>query len=750
MIRITFFTLYRFFTNGKNLAAIFVVIMINLLMMNAFCLYNPPAQSTELTDDGTDETFMIKNSVSSVGEYYSNTEALVNSAEFFLGSYKDNDSPIVRYEKKIIDIYSDIDEKITLADSDFTDTRFFLYTYDAFFMTVLLLIFLITTFVDDYTLGFLPIVRSTQNGRKTLAGAKITASLIYIVSISVLMSAVSVLFCPDAIPWNSPVQSLPGMALCVYNLTVLEFFIITQVCKIAVITVLALVLLPLIILSYNTAFSVISATGICAIQLYLSASPFSTFSVANYMSLYTLFNPSNLFSQYRAVMIFGKLIDASVCFAIFIPTAITVLIPIYFVSFIRRNSVLGVHIPKKEKLDTIVHRVRTYIRRPTKQKNCRYISVSRHELHKIFVTSGFRVMLALLLIVRVVISIPNGSALTAEEKMYRNYLLLYEGESFSRSYWTEYKELLISESAEDLDIQVNQLNEAEKDHTLGLISDDRYDRILFECEDAYERHDIFEKIERYSDYLKAKAEDGRRVSFVFDGGWNKFFTRDADYVLYIAIILIASYIFTIEHDSNTSSYQTASIVRATPNGRKKLFRIKMRHLLVCTTVSTLVSEFISVISISEEYSLPNPFASAESIAMFDNVHMYIPLIVFAIIAVLLRLTAAILFSLLVCGLSELLEKRLPTMVISTALLVFPALIGNMNADSPLYCGLDSVMDGGKIIVLLVTSGGIIPAVKVLFIFTAASLFISSLSSAKWNRGQLKNSPKSIGRFFLRQ
>lgn len=734
MIKITFFTLYRFFTNGKNLAAIFAVIMINLLMMNAFCSYNPPAHSAELQDDENNVTFTISSTVSSVEEYSANADALVKSAEFYLGSYKDDDSPIVRYEKKIVEIYSEIGDKITLADSDFTDTRYFLYTYDALFLTALLLIFLISAYIDDYSLAFLPIVRATQNGRKTLARAKLIASLIYIITISVLMSAVSVLICPDAIPWNSPVQSLTGMALCVYDITVLEYFIIVQLCKTAVMITLALVFLPFIIWSYNTAFSVIAAAGICAMQLYLSISPFSTFSAANYMSLYTLFDPSNLFSQYRTVMLFGKLIDASVCFAIIIPTAIVLMLPIYFISFIRRNTVLGIYIPQKEKIDRIVRRWKTCIRRSGNQKKCRCISTSKHELHKIFVTSGFRVMLALLLIVRAILSVPDGSALTTEEKMYRKYLHSYEGEYHSLSFWTEYKDLLISEYACKLDTQVKQLNEAEKNHTLGLITDEQYDRILIDCEGAYERHDIFEKIERYSDYLRTKTEEGRRVSFVFDGGWNEFFTRDADYILYIAIVLIASYIFTIEHDSSTSSYQTASIVRATPNGRKKLFRIKMRHLLVCTTVSTLISEFISVISISSEYTLPNPFASAESIAMFDNVHAYIPLIVFAIFAVLLRLTAAIFFSLLVCGISELLEKRLPTMVISTAILVFPAMIGNMNADSPLYCGLDSVMDGGKIIVLLVTSGGILPAVTVLFVFSFAAVFITSLSSAKWNCG----------------
>lgn len=774
MFKLIYYNLYRFFSNPKNLSAIFIVLLLNAVMLSAYCsdfsqnddglTYTEASSFSDIANritvfDGNsytrytigtsdaheeDSEYPISDTVSSANEYRNNVSAMIESANFFLGGDFPADSSIVKYERSVVDIYSSLSDKIAVEGAEFSDTRFFSYNFDILFLIVLLLAYLIPTYTDDSSLDLLGIVRATEKGRATLGTAKIISLLIYIVFTASLFSLSSLLLSGD-IHWSAPIQTIPKMALCPYEITILGFYMISLACKIAVLIVTAMVFLPFIVFTYHTAAGAIFAFGICAINVSLSSNDsFSSFSPLNYISLYTLSNPINILGQYKAVEVGDALLPAHIWSVIYLIVLSVLLLPLYILVYTKRPTVLSLRVlyiisEKVHKLphtDRFINSFKEYFSRRVshgRDKKFRHMSVSRHEIFKIYSASGIKIILIVLLGVHLILNYPHQSSVTLTERIYKSYITYYQGKVLEDSYMTKHKYEELETSLSKFSKNHADLAYAEESYSAGIITPEKYQEILDEYSTLELREDIFHSFTEYFDYIAGKSETNP-VSFVYETGWNAFFTRSPDYILYIAIILLASYIFTIEHESKSSAYQTASIIRAAPYGRADLFARKMKIMLLSVSLFAVLSELISIFSIAVLYTLPHPFAAAASLRIFSAVEADIPLITLAVLSIFMRFSSAVVFALLCCGVSELLEKRLPTMLVSISLIIFPLLIRNMLGSASSF-GIDLLISGGNLILAASESvWAVILACITVIITLLAVTAITSAASTKWNNG----------------
>ena len=100
------------------------------------------------------------------------------------------------------------------------------------------------------------------------------------------------------------------------------------------------------------------------------------------------------------------------------------------------------------------------------------------------------------------------------------------------------------------------------------ISFTEYNEYLDDYNYAYSRSDLLREIEDHADYLqRQKEKTGIDGWFMYDTGWKKLYTGDADLFLYTSILLLLTGTFASEYISKSSSGGFAQILRSTKNGR---------------------------------------------------------------------------------------------------------------------------------------------------------------------------------------
>ncbi len=176
-------------------------------------------------------------------------------------------------------------------------------------------------------------------------------------------------------------------------------------------------------------------------------------------------------------------------------------------------------------------------------------------------------------------------------------------------------------------------------------------------------------IERHEAYLAARGSGW----FLYDTGWRRLFSGDADLFLYTAVLLLLTGSFAGEYVSLSSAGSFAQILRATKRGRAETFRAKLFSSGVIAVILALFSCAADFLFLSQNLDLPSPSAPLCSIELFGSYAGGLTMTGYAVLFVALRVLGALLMAMLVCALSELLSRYLPVLGSAVALTLCPAL-----------------------------------------------------------------------------
>lgn len=662
MMKLLFYQFLRFLSDGKKIAVIVILFVLNLLSFTFFLQTDVETQQTEIFGDNMrDSRTNIHNTVKNAEEYRENLtlayETAVHDRKSAMGQYAIyQDQLILRYGKLLS--YADP------SNDSFSDSRFFEYSYDSIYMAVAVLLFVLTIYTEDVSFDINPILRTTKKGRFPLAIAKQLAVILFSVWIVGCFLMVDLFIFGRDLPMNAPIQTLPEMAICPYSFTIGEYLAIVYLGKVMCVLLFTYFYLPAICFFGNVAVGSGMAIVTAALSWATSlVSVPSIFHLSNYISLYEISKINSLFSRYRAIA-FGER-QYSAIIVIFIGIIFCLILLSIFVGWLTIIVRYRNMLPKKE---TSQNHTKRIIRQIPKVVMRTYpTSLVTFELYKGVFSSKNYILLLIALSISVCIHW-NGTSVASQsvnERLYREYMEGYSGETVEDSLWTAFKSEDIAATGVILDNKVQILRSSETAFARGELSLENYEKILNECADSSMREEVFSRIEEYDSYLSKKPS----VSFVYDTGWNLVFHRLPDIPVYLALLLFAVGLSTIESERKTSAVGMEEIVRTTKFGRTKTFLCKQAMVTLCCAVVFIISEGVSVASIARDFPLPLLGASARSLLIFSDQSPDKTIGMMLLLHELFRWLYLWMFALFFSGTAGLLKSRLISIIIGVCVLL---------------------------------------------------------------------------------
>ena len=548
---------------------------------------------------------------------------------------------------------------------------YFSYRLGDVFVFLLLILLSSVVFTQEKQAGFLPVLRVSKRGRVETAAAKIALTLSVTVLFTLLFVGTSFAVFGMRVGYSSPSNALQALAAFTYSpcrITVGEYFAATIGVKLLAFSVFSMLTLALSNLLRNPVLNYLAGLALFGANLLLSRLDAS--HAAAHLNLVSASAANSLFTRYRAVNLFGEA-------AAMIPVMIALVLLLIAggacaaaVLHVRGGEVvrIGWIDTALAILMTAGARVRgaftARARRRRREARTYSLSLFWAEVFKTLVSSRMLAILLLLLIAK-----GWTSARMYETKpsyadaVYKEYMTELEGPlTPEKSEWIRGERTRLNELLAQKDVMQEKYLREE----IGL---SEYREYLSEYSSAEARSDLFTVIERHEAYLAARGSGW----FLYDTGWRRLFSGDADLFLYTAVLLLLTGSFAGEYVSRSSAGSFAQILRATKRGRAETFRAKLFSSGVIAVILALLSCAADFLFLSQNLDLPSPSAPLCSIELFGSYAGGLTMTGYAVLFVALRVLGALLMAMLVCALSELLSRYLPVLGSAVALTLCPAL-----------------------------------------------------------------------------
>lgn len=598
-----------------------------------------------------------------------------NLAEFAAMGMSEN-SYTYRYQERVISHYEHMRDNVTI---ELEYTRgwdvYFDYTAVNIFLFAFLILCGTVIFSQERSCGFLPIIRSTELGRRTTALAKIAAmSVVTIVALllfTLTTFAVVGIRCGYSSPTNA-IQAFSRFTLSPYLLSVGRYFVVTILVKAIAFSLFSSLVLLFSLLFSDFVLSYACSLGFFGINFllytlsYINAdNPFKNLNLVATAAV----NP--LFVRYRSINFFGAVIGYlpfMICTFLLLFLLVSALTVRRFSTETRAVRPISFGAPI-EALRRFIGAHPAKTRQLPQKTHCRMYSLFAFECHKTLISSRLLMLTLLLLIAKCLIaSEAYAPSVSYSDTIYREYMTTLAGPitAEKRAYIAEERERISSILAKKASTQEAYLTEQ--------ISFSEYAEYLDRYNDAYGRDGLFSSIEEHLRYIDRLAEQGIEADFVYDTGWRKLFETPFDYTLFAALLILFAGNFASEYTGKSSSGSFSSILRSTKFGRRQTFSAKMLSCMLIAGITTAVWGLVDLLFIGRAYSLPEMVSPLQSIELFADYKGSLSIVGGLLLVCAMRTLASITLSVALSALSCLLRRTLPAISLTAALTLFPALL----------------------------------------------------------------------------
>ncbi|MBQ7320995.1 MAG: ABC transporter permease subunit [Clostridia bacterium] len=587
-----------------------------------------------------------------------------------------------RYQLRVIKLYETAREEVSIG-VEYTRGWGEYFAYDTVNIFLFLMILMLGTavFARERQSGFLPILRATRHGRGRTAAAKLIAMLTVTAAFLLLFTASTFAVFGLRLGYSSPhnaIQALNAFTLSPYRVTVGQYFFIALGIRLLASLVFGAAVLALSAGLGNDVLIYLAGLGFGGLNLALSFLPAGGGTAPlRYLNPIAVAAVDPLFHRYRAAPLFGGVAGYLPLMAV-----------LYFLLIVAlslaaaRMYVRGMRVLRPAILDRVSAGVMTLLARLRAlwQGRARRLRLSRRarrysmsltlaETFKLLISSRFLAVVLVLLALKAGyaarVYAPNSNY---ADHVYHEYMTELEGPL------TEEKLDYLREERAAINGILARKEAMQAAYLAEEIGFEEYRAYLSDYNDAYTRDELFAAVEERAAYLQARqAQTGERGWFLYDSGWRTLYESEADLFLYAAILLLLTGIFASEYVSRSSSGGFAQILRATKNGRKRTFAAKLTAAAVVSTVLALLMVAVDITAVFAGYEMPAFGAPLWSMPLFESVGTGLTVGGYLFLFVLLRLLGVWLLAGLVCALSELLCKYIPTLGSSVMLTLLPAL-----------------------------------------------------------------------------
>jgi len=592
------------------------------------------------------------------------------------------DSFAYRYQLRVISLYELARDNVQIG-IEYTRgwNEYFEYDIVNVFLSVMIIMLGTLVFAQEKQSGFLPIIRTAKYGRFRTAVAKILTMLI-LSSVFVLLFTLSTWAVYGMrLGFSSPqnvIQALDTFTLSPYQITIGEYFVITIGVRLLTFAVFSVIILALSTVFYNYIMIYMTGLGFYGLNFLLySLRYINAGNPAKNLNFVATAAVNPLFVRYRAVNLFG-IVAGYVPFMLWVfgillvgCSVLTVVLYTKGAKEIRPawlDTILSSVLTKKAVLYSILQKIR--LRIPRHNARSHYsLSLTAAESFKTLISSRFILVIALLLCIKVGYAADLYAANRSHaDKVYKEYMTVLEGPV------TEEKMMYLADERAAINETLSKQKIMQQAYINEEITFEEYHEYLSDYNYAYSRDEYLRVIEEHAAYLqRQKDETGIDGWFIYDTGWRKLYSGDADLFLYTAILLLLTGTFASEYASRSSAGGFAQILRSTKNGREKTFTAKLFSAEIIAVTLSFLMAAVDIVTVFTQYDMPALSAPLLSMQMFGSVSSAIPVGAYLVLFVLLRVTGAVLMALLVCALSELLCRYIPVLGSAVILTLLPAL-----------------------------------------------------------------------------
>lgn len=586
----------------------------------------------------------------------------------------------VKYQQYTVSTYADV-----LGSVEFSDTPvsgwdvYFSYQTGNIIVLLLVLLYGIFIFTQDHISGTYPIIFSAKNGRLATALSKIAVSVIFSLFITVLFIAENILTVDYFYGFSSPfvaLQNVDLFYLCPYNISVLQFFLISSLLKLSALIFFCFITEALCVFLKNYVLIYISGfCFLCLNLLFYNLNYVNPENLLKTVNLFAVIDSSGCYKRLRTVNLLGAIVPLQ-NFILYTYTA-SALILIILIVF--RYSCFSHDIQKIKFLENFTDHLRSSKEKRTSGKKSPQkkftLSVFSWELRKTIFQRKAIPILWLLLIIKIMISVNEYEPiLSYADAVYHDYMTVLAGEDSN-----EKREFVIAERNR-IDTTVSSFDIIQSQYYANQIDSETYRIKINEYNTACQRSPILQKIESHIEYIDELKAEGKAAWFVYDTGWIKLFFSSFDWILYVTVIILTIGVFNSEYESSSSSGGFEKILRSTGNGRRKTFLRKYLSSLLLSLIAFVVCNSIDMFLLSEAFELPLPDAPLSSIELFDSAPANISISDFCLFFIITKMIAVILIALVFCSLSELFTDIYAALAVSTAFSVLPHFISSLGFD----------------------------------------------------------------------
>ena len=608
--------------------------------------------------------------------------ARANLAEFSAMGVSE-DSFTYRYQTRVIALYELARDNVKIG-IEYTRgwDEYFDYDLVNVFLFIMVIMLGSVIFAEEKQTGILPIIRTAKHGRARTALAKVLTMLLLTAAFTMLFTVTTWAVYGAVLGYSSTanaIQALPTFTLSQYQITIGEYFAVTIGVRLLTFCAFGMLMLLLSTVFSGYILIYLSGLGLFGVNFLLYTLKYiNANAIAKNANMVASAAVNPLFVRYRAVNFFGQMIGCVPFLCVLFSVLIIGCAALTVYSFVRGGFMIRpvwLDAPAAFCMTTAA-RIRAKLTEipslstKTKRKNRAYsLSLLSAEAFKTLISSRFIWIVLLLLVVKCGFSAdvyrPTGSYADA---VYHEYMTELYGPVTD-----EKLEFIDSERAAISEI-LGQKTAMEEAYRNGEIGFEEYREYLSEYNYAYSRDELFVSIENQRDYLiRLKDETGTDGWFLYDTGWRKLLTGDADLFLYASVLLLLTGSFAAEYASRSSSGSFAQILRSTKKGREETFRAKLISAgIIAVTLAVLfgTADFAAVFA---GYDMPGSAAPIQSIPIFADVTGGMTVGAYLGVFWILRISGAFLMAMLVCALSELLCRYIPVLGSAVVLTMLPAL-----------------------------------------------------------------------------
>ncbi len=573
-----------------------------------------------------------------------------------------DDEYALRYQLKAQEVYTEIAEQLSVDENA--------HGWDIYFgcntsvLTLLLITFIVpTVFSIEKSTGMMPIMCACKHGRRhTVAAKTITAVIVSVVSVLLInVAAIFVVYIKCGFSsMGYSVQSFRALVYVPYSVSVGRFLLLRISYEAVVASAYGLLLNAVASITYNGLFS--SAAGIVfylfnlLFDLTLSLNVSSPVRVLNLMSAS---DATLMLTDYNLVHIGNGMMCVSFVIASYsIIALVSALLPFRFSAAKAVNLKVNISTAAIKK---ITSRCRELLPRYYPK------SVFGWEAYKLLLSRSGIVILVLMIVFQcIILQNQYKYEASSEEKYYAAYMQKLEGE------YTEEKYESVMSEHDELNSIVSGYADITAAYEAGKITLNEFDEYRSGYYEAKAELTMLGPVIEKAEYLKELKERGIVGCFFADTGVKKVFTHGLNPVLYIAVVICFSSLFSSEYNSNSSSVTTASIIKAARRGRSATSVSKLAVSCIMSVIMSTATFSLELLYIDSVYPIKGADFPILSIAEYGDCPIYLTVGAYSVIIFAVRAVGGVLLSLLMNALSELYRSSVKSVISGILLTGLPA------------------------------------------------------------------------------